>query len=165
MRVDYNGKFGIGILALVVIIAVAAVTLSSCGKNEELGYTSETEDIISQLNFYDDNTGQKIDGKINVKFSPQGDNPSFQIENSYLITNEDDQIAILKHIMESDYYSQDVYGRTIDSMLIEWQVHNTLNDIYSHKRLRSVDFDKNSEDWTRNDYYNYAIKEWFKERS
>ena len=47
--------------------------------------------------------------------------------------------------MKSDYYSQDVYNRTIGSMLVEWDAHNRLNSIKSHERLKHTDFDKNDE--------------------
>ena len=52
-----------------------------------------------------------------------------------------------------------LYGRTIDSMLIEWDAHNELYSLYKHDRLKHTDFDKNSEGWTKIDYYYHAIKE------
>ena len=66
--------------------------------------------------------------------------------------------------MASEFYSQDVYGRTMESMLIEWDVHNSLYyDFWKHPRLGSTDFDKNSEGWTKWDFYRFAIVEGSKE--
>ena len=86
-------------------------------------------------------------------------NPSFQIENSKDITDEATQRKVLEYIMQSEFYSQKVYQRTIDSMIIEWQAHNELYTVSRHSRLKSTDFDKNSEKMTKWDYYIYAFTE------
>ena len=86
-----------------------------------------------------------------------------QIENSINIKDDAQQKAILEYIMASDFYSQDVYCRTLDSMLIEWDAHNHLYRIKSHDRLKSVDFDKKSENFAYLDYYKLAVKEQLEE--
>lgn len=65
---------------------------------------------------------------------------------------------ICEHIVQSEYYSQDVYGRTVDSMLIEWVFHNNmyhgLSNVFLFPfgkveeiigRAKHVDFDRNAE--------------------
>ena len=160
-RVDPNGEGWLGVVVLVVFLVF---TLTSCSSSKVVEEITE-----ESINLYSDTEGKRQEGKINVKFSPdnkdsQGNsNPSFQIENSADICNIEQQKFILNYIMESEFYDQDVYGRTIDSMLIEWDAHNELYSVYKHNRLKHTDFDKNSEGWTKKDYYDYAIKEGWNE--
>lgn len=97
-----------------------------------------------------DSTGEYQEGKINVKFSPYSktngeSNPSFQIGNSADIRSKKDQRIILEYIVESDYYSQEIYGRTVDSMMVEWDAHNKAYSLYKTDQFKQADFDKNSE--------------------
>lgn len=156
MYFDPTGHIGIGTLILLSIF-VATILASDMPHGEP----KQTAPITERLNLYDDKTGARQKGKINVKFSPSGDNPSFQIENSYEITDEQEQREILEYIMASDYYSQDVYGRTIDSMLIEWQSHNDFS-FTRLKRVLHTDFDRDSEGMTKMDYWKLAIGEGWK---
>jgi hypothetical protein len=106
--------------------------------------------------YYSNSGDGRISGKINVSFSPDAENPSFKIYDAHLI-DESDRAIILKYIMQSEYYDQDIYGRTLDSMLIEWAAHT---DYYNDKRssvidkitgantreqAKDVDFDRDSE--------------------
>ena len=88
--------------------------------------------------------------KINVKFSPDNKtngepNPGFQIKNSADIRSKKDQRIILEYIVESEYYSQEVYGRTVDSMIVEWDAHNIAYAMIRTDQFKHTDFDKNSE--------------------
>ncbi|MBO5316501.1 MAG: RHS repeat-associated core domain-containing protein, partial [Clostridia bacterium] len=160
MYVDPSGES----IVLIIILIIAVVSgLTSCSTAQESNPSAE-KSITDNINMYYDDVGWK-EGKINVKFSPNGNNPSFQIRNSYEIVDEDDQRAILEYIMNSEYYSQDIYGRTMNSMIIEWQAHNELYNQYPSERLKHVDFDKNSEGWSRFDFYKYAIYEYLGGRS
>lgn len=47
--------------------------------------------------------------------------------------------------------------------LIEWDAHNELYLWFRHERLKHTDFDKKSKDWTKEDYYDYAVKEGWNE--
>ncbi len=168
MYVDPNGEFVWLIASFVAGCAVGTTMATVILMDEETNETPQT-DITEQINLYDDNVGKRIDGKINVKFSPNNKdengnlNPSFQIENSYEIKSKEDQRVILQYIMASDFYSQDVYCRTLDSMLIEWDAHNDLKWIKPNEsRLASVDFDKNSETLGYWDYYKLAVEEQLK---
>ena len=62
--------------------------------------------------------------------------------------------------MASDYYSQELYGRTIDSMLIEWDAHNDIHFFTHHERVAHTDFDKNDEGTSYLDYWIRGIEEW-----
>ena len=61
--------------------------------------------------------------------------------------------------MSSEYYSQEIYGRTIDSMLIEWDAHNDIYAFSKHERVAHTDFDKNSEGMKYMAYWWLAVKE------
>ena len=103
-----------------------------------------------KIHMYYSGKGQNVDGKINIIFSPNAkyngeDNPSFQIVNSCDITDENEQRAILEYVIASGFYSQDVYQRTIDSMLIEWKAHNVAWFLFRKNTFKSTDFDKKDE--------------------
>ncbi len=151
MRVDPNGE---GWILLIALVGILVVTLTSCSPK-----ISEDD-----INLYSDEEGTWQEGKINVKFSPNSDNPSFQIENSCDITNSTEQEFILNYIVNSDFYDQDVYCRTVNSMLIEWDMHNFLYRFHPIERLAHTDFDKQSEGWTKIDYLKFAKEEYFNEK-
>ena len=147
MRADPNGEGWILAIALIVVLAASLISCSSTEVTEE------------DINLYSDQEGAPQEGKINVKFNPNSKNPSFQIENTYLITDPKQREYILRYIMNSEFYDQDVYGRSLDSMLIEWDMHNRLYNIYPIDRLAHTDFDKESEGWSESDYIKFAIQE------
>ena len=101
---------------------------------------------------------------INVKFSPNSRNPSFIIEDSWKITSEEDQLIVLQYIMHSDFYSRDIYQRTLDSMLVEWKAHNFLYKKFGHWRLKDTDFDKEQEGVTFVGFVMIAVFEYIKEK-
>ena len=145
--VDNSGNSPIGIAALILLGVAVVFELTSCANNDSSDYEKS---ITDNINLYDDSTGEYQEGKINVKFSPDNKtngepNPSFQIENSADIRSKKDQRIILEYIVESDYYSQEVYGRTVDSMMVEWDAHNKAYSIYRTDQFKHTDFDKNSE--------------------
>ena len=57
------------------------------------------------------------------------------------------------------YTYTDAWGRTVESMLIEWEMHNYFYFATFHERVAHTDFDKDSEGWKRIDYLTYAIWE------
>ena len=82
--------------------------------------------------------------------------------NSYKITDKTQQTEILTILYNHDqlYPSKHPWGRTVYSMLIEWEMHNYLYGLsFKNERLAHTDFDKDSEDWTRGDYCIYAFME------
>jgi hypothetical protein len=62
--------------------------------------------------------------------------------------------------MVSDLYSQEVYCRTIESMLVEWKAHNHIFSASPNERCRHVDFDKNDEGVSYSDFWKRAAKEY-----
>ena len=152
MYVDRNGESGLLFILLLGAVALGLTSSTSTPKKD-------TEISKDDIHLYDSKTGTPQEGKINVAFSPNGPNPSFQIKDSYKIKKEKDQRTILKYIMESEYYDQKIYQRTMDSMIIEWKAHNDLYRLWKHKRLADVDFDKKSEGMWYIEFYFLAIKE------
>ena len=56
--------------------------------------------------------------------------------------------------------TQHIWGRTVDSMLIEWDAHN---DVYSwtrHQRVQHTDFDRQDEDTEYWDYWKRGVLSW-----
>ena len=94
-------------------------------------------------------------------------NPTIQIAHSYKITSRKEQEEIVDLIIEYDKnYDSPVsvkWGRTRDSLLIEWDAHNKINNMNSHERLKHVDFDHNSENYGTHDYWWIALTEGVKE--
>ena len=84
-------------------------------------------------------------------------NPNMQIYNSYMITDTSQQKEILQVLYRYDKTnpSRHAWGRTIDSMMIEWDAHNDIHSITKHERVAHTDFDKNDEN-TR--YIEYWIR-------
>ncbi|MBE6544327.1 MAG: RHS repeat-associated core domain-containing protein [Ruminococcaceae bacterium] len=115
--------------------------------------------ICNELHLYTERE-KAVEGKINVIFKPYGANPVFQIENSYKIIDANQQRAVLEYIMASDLYSQEVYCRTIESMLVEWKAHNHIFSASPNERCRHVDFDKNDEGVSYSDFWKRAAKEY-----
>ncbi len=119
--------------------------------------------VCNDLYLYEN--GAEREGWINVKFTPTGENPVFQIRDSYKITDEKVHKAILEYIMASEFYKQDVYKRTMESMLVEWLAHNHIYSAYENERCRHVDFDRNDEGVTYMDFWKRAAKEYGNENA
>jgi RHS repeat-associated protein len=115
--------------------------------------------LCNQLHLYSGNA-KPVAGKINVLFMPTIANPVFQIENSYKIVDEAQQRAVLEYIMESEMYVQEIYCRTLESMLVEWKAHNRIFATSPNERCRHVDFDKNDEGLTYSDFWKRAMREY-----
>ena len=66
-------------------------------------------------------------------------NPNMQIYNSYKITNDAQKREILEILVKHDeeYPSRHTWGRTVESMLIEWEMHN---DHYNNFAWHVFDF-------------------------
>lgn len=84
------------------------------------------------------------------------DKPTMQIQNSYTISNIDQQTQICQALYDYNKNNPTYpsWNRTVDSMLIEWKAHNdgySLRFIVSlfkenaAERLRHVDFDNEAE--------------------
>ena len=54
--------------------------------------------------------------------------------------------------MKSDFYSQEIYERTLESMMIEWKAHNLAWILFRTEQFGSTDFDKESEGMEYLDY-------------
>lgn len=85
--------------------------------------------------------------------------PNFKIINSYRITDKDDRNDIICAICDyNDEYPCNYY-RSIESMRLEWFVHNIAYHLnYEVDRTRDVDFEISEED----DYDNKVLSKLFK---
>ena len=121
---------------------------------------------IVSYDYYVDNYPNRYSGCILVYDDrhTSKDNPNIQIYNSYQITKLEHKIEILKVLQEYDRNnpSSISWDRSLNSLRIEWSMHNILYFLYPTDRLAHTDFDKNNEGWSRIDYLKFAIMEFFK---
>ena len=71
--------------------------------------------------------------KLNVTFYP--DEGLIHIENSYLISDKYEKLAVISAIMNCDYYDSAVYGNSVETMLMEWSGHNFVYHASTSSRL------------------------------
>lgn len=73
------------------------------------------------------------------------EDPDMRVSSSYLIKDDKDieDIVNILYIYELQHPSN--WNRTIDSMIVEWKVHNLLHSI-GYKLKRTTDVDLNNED-------------------
>lgn len=99
---------------------------------------------------------------------PSGDNivvvdyrnwndPNMQIRDSYLITDFVEMGDIANILLEYNEDNTENYSwsRTVDSIIIEWDAHNDLNNISDHERLKHVDLNNADEGTT---YIEFVIR-------
>ena len=71
--------------------------------------------------------------RLNVTFYP--DAGLIHIENSYLISDKYEKLAVISAIMSSEYYDKTLYGDSVDTMLIEWSGHNFVYRASTNSKL------------------------------
>ena len=76
----------------------------------------------------------------------ESDNPNMTICNSHQIKNRNEQIEILKILLEYEKEYPSNWNRSIESMINEWIIHNICYnlDLETH-RTEQVDLDNNDE--------------------
>ena len=121
---------------------------------------------------YEDKIVGKYSGNAILVFDARKsnkDSPNMQIWNSHMIDESAKQREILEILVKHDqmYPSYPSWGRTVDSMLVEWDAHNdyynaqfsifvdTVFKWTTREQARCVDFDKNAEDFS---YYEHFTK-------
>ena len=123
----------------------------------------EQFNMESTVHLYDGTTETPVEGKLNVAFYPSendsNSNPQFIVYDSWKIKNKQEQQAILEYIMSSDYYSQDMYCRTLESLLVEWDAHNDVYFWTKHSRVKDTNFDRNDEGTSYWGFWWRAIRE------
>lgn len=84
-------------------------------------------------------------------------NPSMQVYESYKVTNKYQASAIIDTMLlyDEENPTSNYWGRTKDSMLFEWSIHNLGYAAIRYKTARSTDFDRKEEGYT---VYDYCLK-------
>ena len=156
------------LLAVVLVCTMVCLTSSTptLVPEEEFKVDDTVHNITDYINMYETGKGKYESGKLNVEFFPEhmvnGEyNPQFIIYGSAEIDKTENMRAVLEYIIASDYYSQDIYRRTIDSMMIEWDAHNDVYWWSGHSRVYDTNFDRNAEGMLYKDYWNKAFGEFF----
>ncbi len=122
------------------------------------------------FNFYIAGSGENVEGKINVTFYPAQygadgkPDPNIRVWDSCEITHPEEIRAICGRILASPFYDPDVYGRTLDSMVTEWQAHNDVHTAYPNERTRHVDLNRADEGLSYMDFWERAVREYLDSR-
>ncbi len=115
------------------------------------------------FHFYLGAEGEQQEGKINVAFYPDNrddtgaPDPDIRVWNSWQITDEAERREICRWILACSLYDPALYGRTLESMLTEWQAHNDLNALYDNERTRHVDFNRSDEGVSYGEFWDRAV--------
>ena len=86
-------------------------------------------------------------------------NPDIQVRNSYRVKKDVEKMEIIDVLIEYDKNnpSEVEWGRTKDSLAIEWDAHNHTYNLYPNERSRHVDFDRNDEGTSYLGFWKRAI--------
>ena len=121
-------------------------------------------DVYIGNKYYIDEVMQKAkDGDVFVECGYRSDNgyldPNIKIYSSYKINDKDLRNDILMIILIYDNLYPSDWNRSIESMRVEWTVHNLLYDIgYERARTRDVDLDNLEEEKYNNKILRRIIK-------
>ena len=105
----------------------------------------------ADLHCYLQGQGAPVEGLVNVVFCPDSrgsdgtPDPDIQVRDSYRIRNREEITRICELILASEYYDPALYGRSLASMVTEWEAHNDVNALYDNERTRHVDFNRADE--------------------
>ena len=132
--------------------------------------TPAREFAEEDFHFFPAGSGERIDGKINVEFFPDQygsdgkPDPNVRVWDSCEITHPDEIRAVCERILASPLYDFEVYGRTLDSMVTEWQAHNDVNRLYPNDRTRHADFNRADEGLSYADFWQRAVRDYIDAR-
>ena len=132
--------------------------------------TPAREFAEEDFHFFPAGSGERIDGKINVEFFPDQygsdgkPDPNVRVWDSCEITHPDEIRAVCERILASPLYDFEVYGRTLDSMVTEWQAHNDVHRLYPNDRTRHADFNRADEGLSYADFWQRAVRDYIDAR-
>lgn len=119
-------------------------------------YIGDKDYIESIINKVDKNDVLIILG---TEEDENGMDPNASILSSYRITDENDRNDILNVLKLYDDINNTEWDRTMESMRVEWNIHNFLYDMdYERERTMNVDLDNSDE----NKYNNIILKRLFR---
>ena len=102
-------------------------------------YIIKSKKLIDKIRKISENDIIILDERENV-------DPNMKVISSHEITDKEARNDILEIIMEYERLFPSKWDRTIESMRLEWFVHNLLYDIdYKRNHTDNVDFDNNDE--------------------
>ena len=118
------------------------------------------------FHFYLGAQGAPEEGRINVAFYPDNrdasgaPDPDIRVWDSCRITNAQERRDICERILACELYDAGLYGRSLDSMLVEWAAHNDVNALYDNERTRHVDFNRADEGLSYEEFWKRAVREY-----
>ena len=89
-------------------------------------------------------------GKLNIAFMPDNrlagkPDPSIRVWDSWQLRHPEEIRAVCRRILDDPLYDPELYGRSLESMVTEWQAHSDINAAYDNERTRHVDLDRADE--------------------
>ena len=102
-------------------------------------YIVKSKDMIKKVRKESENDVIILDARTDL-------DPNMEIVSSYEITDKEARNDIIEILMEYERLFPTEWDRSIESMRLEWFVHNMLYDIdYERHRTDNVDFDNSDE--------------------
>ena len=131
--------------------------------NEAFGEYSKGKIYIGDREFIESLNGKIHKGDILIEQGYKVDegynDPNYKIYSSYLITDKSDRNDILNVLQNYNNKNPWGFNRSLDSMRIEWTVHNILYYLgYEQKRTKDVDLNNGDEDIYSNQILKRLIK-------
>lgn len=118
-------------------------------------YIGNNEYILSVIN-----KARKNDILIVIGYEHDDElDPNASIISSYRITDKEERNEILTVLKKYDSMYNTEWDRTIESMRVEWTVHNMLYDLhYERARTKNVDLDNSEEELYSNPILQRLLK-------
>ena len=119
---------------LVATIMIGFILMILSDSNQVPKYEAEAERKYNAdtISFLVNEVGTDAN-KLNVTFYPN--KGLIHIENSYSIQSKYEKLAVINTIMASPYYDPNVYGNSVEKMLMEWSGHNFVYRTASASKL------------------------------
>ena len=130
-RVDYSGEFW-GLVFIALATAFIAFTFTS-SQNQAPHYEQQAQEKYNQSNVsvYERGNAPEEKSTINAEvYYPSDSVSNISIDNSLIVTSGYEQEAVLDVIIDSPYYSEDVYGSK-SFMKAQWVAHNVCHSVAS----------------------------------
>ena len=119
-----------------------------------------TEDYIHSIkNQVNENDILIIVGSNYNEDTNKNDDPNVKILSSYEIDNPEDRLEILNVLEIYSKVHETEWQRSVDSMRVEWTIHNILYDLhYKRERTKEVDLNNSEEEFYSNTILQRIIK-------
>ena len=133
----YSDATGSSCLPAIFISALVGLKLYNKYKQRQASKKTSSTLTKDDVNVYMEGSGSAIEGKVNARiYYPTSDSSvmNINIDKSLGIRGAKDQDTVLEAIIDSPYYTEEVFGPK-SVMHAEWAAHNASYDIASSGSL------------------------------